>query len=285
MDMPKFLLTGLIALVTSVSNAQGFDGRFEDGYALLKAGDPAGALESFQQLLTEDPDSEFVQYSIAAAHYERGLQELETMVTEENMGILYQARDGFDKLRNTEDAFLRKNAPFNAANSVAQVAKHYDVELSYKEKVQAFQDAIVAYETLLRQQPDHHGAMTNLNHSRYKLKKMMQNPPPDQQELNTGDDQEQNQQNQEDQEGEEGEEGQEGQEGEPEETEGEENESDPSEDQDSSGEPQDGAAESQPIEDENIEAILQSLEDINKEEQKNLRKAKGPPQVREGKWW
>ena len=280
--MPKFLLAGLIALVTSVSNAQGFDSRYEDGYALLKAGDPDGALESFQQLLTEEPNSEFVKYSIAAAYYERGLKELETMVTEENMGILYEARDGFDKLRNTENDFLRKNAPFNAANSVAQVAKHYDIQLQYKEKVQAFQDAIVAYETLLRQQPDHEGAKMNLNHSRYMLKKMMQDPPPDQQEVNAGDDQEQNQ---EDQEGEEGEEGQEGQEGEPEETEGEENESDPSEDEDSSGEPQDGAAESKPIEDENIEAILQSLEDINKEEQKNLRKAKGPPQVREGKWW
>ncbi len=283
--MPKFLLAGLIALVTSVSNAQGFDSRYEDGYALLKAGDPDGALESFQQLLTEEPNSEFVKYSIAAAYYERGLKELETMVTEENMGILYEARDEFDKLRNTENDFLRKNAPFNAANSVAQVAKHYDIELQYKEKVQAFQDAIVAYETLLRQQPNHEGAIMNLNHSRYRLKKMMQDPPPDQQEANAGDDQEQNQQNQEDQEGEEGEEGEEGQEGEEEETEGEENDSDPSEDDSSTGEPQDGRSESQPIEDENIEAILQSLEDINKEEQKNLRKAKGPPQVREGKWW
>lgn len=283
--MPKLVLAGLMVLAASASNAQGFDSRFEDGYALLQEGDPDGALESFHQLLTEEPNSEFVQYSIATAHYERGLKELDSVVSEENLGILYEARDGFDKLRNTEDTFLRKNAPFNAANSVAQIAKHYDVQLQYKEKVQAFKDAIVAYEKLLRQQPDHEGAKTNLNHSRYMLKSMMQNLPPDQNEVNAGDDQEQGQENQEPEEGEEGEEGQEGQEGEPEESEGEESDADPSEDQNSGGDPQDGSAETDPMEDENIEAILQSLEDINRDEQKNLRKAKGPPTVREGKWW
>ena len=45
------------------------------------------------------------------------------------------------------------------------------------------------------------------------------------------------------------------------------------------------AAQTQPLENQNIEAILQSLEDKNREEQKNLRKAKGPPKIREGKWW
>ncbi len=258
--------------------AEGFDGRFEEGYKLLRAGDPDGAQESFRELLTEDPESEFVQYSIAAAHYEKGLVELEFGPAEEATEELLRARSGFDALRNTKDPFLQANAPFNAANSTAQIAKHYDPEKQYDERVQALQDAMVAYERLLRLQPEHEGAKTNLNHARYLLKTMMQDPPPEKKNI--------------DPEGEEGEpgrsdqdkEGENEEEGEQEPPEGDGGQ-DSSEEQELSGDPEDTSKEIQPPDDENIEAILQSLEDRNREEQKNLRKAKGPPRVRAGKWW
>ncbi len=298
--MPKALLLSLFLGAASVAHAQGFDSRFEEGYTLLRAGDPDGALESFHELLTEAPESEYVKYSIATAQYQKGLKSLETETSGESLEVgvggggekgveegveqLYQARDGFDALRNTKDAFLRKNAPFSAANSTAQVARHYDPHEQYNERVQALQDAIVAYEKVLRQQPDHTGAKTNLNHARYLLKTMMQDPPPDQQNADdeAGEEGEEGQNEQESEEGENSED--EGQEGEEEPPEGDE-ESDPSEDDSSGGDPQDASAQTQPLEDQNIEAILQSLEDKNREEQKNLRKAKGPPKVREGKWW
>ena len=34
-----------------------------------------------------------------------------------------------------------------------------------------------------------------------------------------------------------------------------------------------------------IEAILQSLEDINREEQKSLMRANAPTKMRDGEWW
>jgi Ca-activated chloride channel family protein len=282
--MPKALLAAAILATATGVYAQGFDSRFEEGYTLLRAGDPDGALESFRQLLTEDPESEFVQYSIAAAQYEKGLKDLELEAPEEAIEQLYLARDGFDALRNTKDRFLRNNAPFNAANSTAQVAKHYDAHEQYNERVQALRDAIVAYEKLLRQQSEHASAKTNLNHARYLLKTMMQDPPPDQERADDegGEEGEQGQNDQQS-EGQEGENDEESEEGEQDPPEGDENQS--SEDQNSGGDPQDSSIESQSLEDQNIEAILQSLEDKNREEQKNLRKAKGPPKVREGKWW
>lgn len=281
--MRKALLAAAILGAATGVYAQGFESRFEEGYTLLRAGDPDGALESFRLLLTEDPESEFVQYSIAAAQYEKGLKDLELEAPEEAIKQLYTARDGFDALRNTKDPFLRNNAPFNAANSTAQVAKHYDPHEQYDERVQELQDAMVAYEKLLRQQPEHAGAKTNLNHARYLLKTMMQDPPPDQKSVdpegsNEGEEGRSDQQS-------EGEQSENDEEGEQDPPEGDENESKASEDQNSSGDPQDISSEIQPPEDQNIEAILQSLEDKNREEQKNLRKAKGPPKVREGKWW
>ncbi len=277
-----FLAAAIFAAATAVY-AQGFDSRFEEAYTLLRAGDPDGALESFRLLLTEDPESEFVQYSIAAAQYEKGLRELELEATEEAIEQLYLARRGFDALRNTKDPFVRNNAPFNAANSTAQVAKHYDPHEQYNERVQALQDAMVAYEKLLRQQPEHAGAKTNLNHARYLLKTMMQDPPPDRKSVDPEGSNE-GEQGRSDQESE-GEESENDEEGEQDPSEGDEDESNSSEDQDSGSDPQDISSEIQPPEDQNIEAILQSLEDRNREEQKNLRKATGPPKVREGKWW
>ncbi len=276
------LAAAILAAATGVY-AQGFDSRFEEGYTLLRAGDPDGALESFHQLLTEDPESEFVQYSIAAGHYEKGLKELEIEASEEAIEQLRLARNGFNTLRNAKDPFLRDNAPFNAANSTAQVAKHYDPDEQYDRRVQALRDAMVAYEKLLRQQPEHAGAKTNLNHARYLLKTMMQDPPPEKKNIDPegGEEGEQGRSDQE----REGEQSENDEEGEQDPPEGDENESNSSEDPYNSGDPQDTSREIQPPEDENIEAILQSLEDKNREEQKNLRKAKGPPRVRAGKWW
>lgn len=277
--MRRAILAAAILAATTGVYAEGFDSRFEEGYTLLRGGDPDGAQESFRELLIEDPESEFVQYSIAATHYEKGLKELELGPSEEATEQLLRARGGFDALRNTKDPFLQANAPFNAANSTAQIAKHYDPEEHYDERVQALQDAMLAYERLLRLQPQHEGAKTNLNHARYLLKTMMQDPPPEKKNI--------------DPEGEEGEpgrsdqdkEGENEEEGEQEPPEGDGGEQDSSEEQELSGDPQDNSKEIQPPDDENIEAILQSLEDRNREEQKNLRKAKGPPKVRAGKWW
>lgn len=288
--MPKvFLALSILTIAALTARAETFDSRFEEGFSMLRAGNPEGALESFQKLLTEEPNSELVQYSIAAALYEKGLKNLAGEVSEEAMESLYQARDGFDKLRNSRDTFLRRNAPFNAANSTAQVAKHLDPGSQYNERVQALQDAIQAYEVVVRQHPDHDGARVNLNHSRYLLKSMMQNAPPEQERADDGEGGEQGEQGENEDQSDEGEEGeqdqdsQEGEEGE-QDQEGEED-SDPSDNENSGGDPQDASSQGDPLKDENIEAILQSLEDKNREEQKNLRKAKGPPSIREGKWW
>ena len=189
-------------------------------------------------------------------------------------------------MRLRKVASAREDLEWIEANSKSDPLRKRAVQMIEKLAAASVGDVnkvltIVAYEKVLRQQPDHAGAKTNLNHARYLLKTMLQDPPQEQQNADDegGEEGEQGRNEQQSEEGENSE--QEGQEGEEEPPEGED-ESDPSE---SGGDPQDASAQTQPLKDQNIEAILQSLEDKNREEQKNLRKAKGPPKIREGKWW
>jgi Ca-activated chloride channel family protein len=190
---------------------------------------------------------------------------------------LQRARGQFDELRMAATPFVREQSGFASANALAQIGKHLDEQQAYTERLDTLQAAVQAYDSFLQEYPDHEAAQTNLNHTRYLLKKMLQNPPPDQQksedDSGEGENQDQSQQ---------GEQGQEPQEGDPEDQESQDDQSDAEQ---SSDTPQDQSSEGEKTADENIEAILQSLEDKNQEEQKNLRKAKEPPRVRDGKWW
>jgi len=279
------LLIGLcwVALGAAVA-AEDFGPRFDEGYELLREGKPDEALAAFQELLTDTPESELVQYSIATAQYEKALRALGSGETDAGMQGLGDARSQFDALRGAAAPFVRRNAGFGAANAMTQTARHMDMRQQYKERLAALQTAVGEYTAIVDRYPDHGPAQKNLNHARYLLKRMLQNPPPDPPQSEDGEGEDEGEQGQQDQQGEQGEDGEqdpsdEGEEGE-EETDGE-SETPPPE----GGDPQDNANTGQPLQDQNIEAILESLEDRNREEQENLRRAKGAPRVQDGKWW
>jgi hypothetical protein len=275
--MRKRVAIALVVLATTSAFGEGFGPRFRDGYEKLRSGDPEAALASFQNLLTETPDSELVQYSIAAAEYALGVKEFDAGDIEAANESLQRARGKFDELRTASTPFVREQSGFGAANALAQVGKHLDEQQAYKERRDALQAAVQAYDAFLEVYPDHEDARTNLNHTSYLLKKLLQNPPPDQQsedDEGEGENQDQSQQ---------GQQGQQPEQSEPQDDQPQEPEDSQSED--TSDTPQDQASDSEKTQDENIEAILQSLEDKNQQEQKNLRRAKEPPRVRDGKWW
>lgn len=274
-----------------VASAEDFGPRFKEGYEYLRAGNPDAALESFRDLLTETPDSELVQYSIAAAEYEKGAQDLDAGNTEEGSKVLTDAHSGFDELMSAQSPFVRKNAGFGAANSTAQLAKHYDEESQYNERVQSLQQAVREYEGVLDRYPDHEGARTNLNHTRYLLKKMLQNPPPEQKKADDGEGGDQGEQGKQNEESEQGDQNQQqpqpeqGEQGDQSQPQDQQNQNNGQPDQSQQGTSEQNLDQGKPLTDQNIQAILDSLEDKNREEQKNLRKAKGAPRVRNGKWW
>ncbi len=271
-------LSLLVALlVSSAGYGEDFGPRFEKGYAALRSGDPDAALASFNELLTETPDSELVRYSIASAEYGKGVKSLEAGEVEAGVAGLNKARGDFESLLGAQTPFVREQAGFAAASCAAQMAKHYDETEQYNERLESLQNAVAGYEQVLAENPKHAAAATNLNHTRYLLKKMLQNPP-------------ENQQKSKDDKGEEGQDGQNDQPGEqgqePEQQQDQQDQEDQQAPADQSeGDPQQQKSTGKPTDDENIQAILDSLEDKNREEQKNLRKAKGSPKVVDGKWW
>lgn len=275
--MPKPILIPMLMLIGVCAAAEDFGPRFQKGYGHLQAGDPDAALASFNELLTETPDSDLVRYSIATAEYAKGVKSFGAGDAEAGVQGLSKARSDFDSLAASPTPFVRREAGFGSANASAQIAKHYNEQEQYKERVEALQTAVAGYESVLDRYPDHEAAATNLNHTRYLLKKMLQNPPKNEnQSKDEGNEGESGDQNQQDQEGDQ-----------PQDQQPEDEQGDNQDDQEpQEGDPQDQKSTGERTkEDANIEAILDSLEDKNREEQRNLRKAKGAPKVVNGKWW
>ena len=331
----RSLLAIALAVVSgaSVAAADAFDERLKQGFGHLRAGDVDAAVDVFRDLQTEAPDSDLIKYSLAATKYRQALKDLENNLAEEAVTQLQEARADMHNLAASPDPFVSQNAAFIAANCDAQLAKQMAAAGDQKKTLDAFRGAIEGYEEVLRQAPEHAGARQNREHMRYLLKRMLQNPPPEQPQQGEGEDEQQEQQegdqeqqsqqqqpgdqseqqdeqkqdqqqqqqgdNQEQQQPEEGEEqqepapeeqesedeGQQEQQPEPEEVREElqEQTGAAGDQQDMQGEPIEETQES--LNRQNIEAILQSLEELARDEQKNLRRAKRPPHIRDGKWW
>ncbi len=292
--MRRGLYIALLICIGGWASAEQFDGRFADGYRLLDEGDAEGALESFRELKVETPDSGLVDYSIATANYALGVANHESDNEEKATEFWVAAKNNFDRLSNDPDQFLSENAPLNAANCMAQLARQLDSKKQYKERVTALKSAIDAYEKILYTQPDNEIAKANTDHLRYLLKKMLQNPPPEQQEQDKGEDGQSGDKGEDQEKGNDSQQGDE-QDDQQEQDEGaqDEQQSDSQDDESKSdsppqagSSPQDQSSNEKTSMNENIEAILDSLEEQNKQEQKNLRRATRPAQVGPGgKWW
>lgn len=291
--MGKRLLLLMVLWMPLVASAQEyFDDRFKPGYDLLAEGKYDEALASFNELKTELPDSALVDYSIASTQYSRALSMEDPEQKEARLEGFITAKEGFEELANLPDEFLKKNAPFASANVSAQIAKMYDPEAEYGPRVQALRSAIQEFDEVMRLDPGNKLARQNRDHLNYLLKQMLQSPPPEQQQNDQGEGGEDQNEGDQQQEGEDqkesGEEQDDQEEGEEDNSEGEEN----SENQDNENQPEPGEQPEQQQSDNtrtpeeaNIEAILDSLEEVNKEEQKKLRRSRRLPQIKGGKWW
>ncbi len=274
-----------IFALSAVAVADSFDDRLRTGYSLLEDGDTEGAVATFRDLQIDQPDSEIVTYSLASAKLIQGLIDVKNEAPEDALVRLAEAKTSFDTLDMSADPFIRFNAAYNSANCAAGIAKQSSGLGKHEETVAAFEESIHAYEELLRQNPEHEGARTNLNHMRYLLKTLLQNPPPPQEQEKPGEGEDEEEKKEGEQEGEQQQPNPEEQNGEPEDQQESEDEQTAENPQDFQSAAQENQEESDPLNRQNIEAILQSLEDQDREEQKNLRRAKQPPRIMNQKWW
>jgi hypothetical protein len=290
----------VIALACDASAAPSFNKRLDRANALLKTGDCAGALTAYRDLQTEEPESPVLYYNIGRAQYQSGMQSIDLKANKDALESFNQAKASFEKVLDTADPEIRKEAAFNHANSVAQVAMQSAAAQNYQETIDAFKQSVAEYETFLRQFPDHEGAHKNLDYTRYQMKMMMQNPPPpqqDQQQQKGKDDKSQDQKKDEKQQGQDQdkkdeqkseeqkqeEQKREEQKKEEEKQQAEEQNAQEAEKKEDQKDPQ-KADEQKPDDKQNTDAILQSLEDIDKREQKEARTQRGNMKIKSN-WW
>jgi Ca-activated chloride channel homolog len=274
--------------------ADAFNDEVRRGNALLRIGDPGAASAVYRDLQIEEPESDLLYYGMACADYETAMTKFAEQANDEAVEALNRAKDGFERASISTDGEIRTGARYNLANCLAQEAKQLAGAGDHQATVDAFKASVDAYEQFLESHPDHEGARQNLEHMRYLLKKMLQNPPQEQEQDQQGEneDQSEDQQDGEDQQNQEG--PQDEQKEQPQEQ-SEQEQQDQGEDeqqQQPESSAQDQAEQNEQPEDQqsqepqdrqSVEAILQSLEDMDKREQKDTRR---PQSVEVGReWW
>jgi hypothetical protein len=272
--------------------AESFNSRLQKGHELLRNGDPEGALTQYRDLQTEDPESDALYYSIGCAQYEESMQAVQQKAPQDALASLETAKASFEKVLTARDPGIRRNAAFNHANTVAQIAMQSAAAQKYEETTKAFEESVKEYEAFLKQHPDHEGARKNLDHMRYLLKSMLQNPPPPQQQQGQGQQQDQNKQTQQsqdkqqnqkqtqqDQENPDQQKEQKPQEGQqPQQAQAQaDNQAERDKQEKSAEEPQGDDRQ-------NVEAILQSLEDVDNKQQQETKNQRTEIKMRR-EWW
>lgn len=300
--MRRAMVLVLIAAWAAEGGAESFNARLAKANALLGRGDVEAAMNVYRDLQIEEPESDRLHYAIGCGHYESAQQHLGLRAVEDAREAFEKARDAFEQARRSPGPAVRRNASYNAVNCTAQLALQTAATGKYEEVLEAFRESIAKYEDLLARYPDHEGARQNLDFMRYRLKRMLQNPPKTQpnQRDNSQENQEnapQQQQKQDPQQSNEQQpqespreqsEDSEQQQGQPEQRQTAESAPNPSE-ADSEAVPVADASHDMKKERENldrqsIEAILQSLEEMDQQEQRRVR-AGAPDDRPRREWW
>lgn len=147
--------------------------------ALLAAGEAEKALAAFQQLQVDHPDAPEVILGVGASQYRAGELSLAGGLNEQARQHFSDAQQSFQRLFSNPEDPVRSSALFDYANAMAKSAKAYDTAKEFDKQVSALKAAVGAYEQVLRDFPQHAQARQNLDHTRYVLKKLLQNKPPD----------------------------------------------------------------------------------------------------------
>lgn len=149
---------------------------------LLAEGDVAEALAAYQDIQVEFPEAEAAQFGIGCAQYIMGVGQSNANAAEASAASFSAAEEVFRRLSIAKNKTIRERAAYNRANTVAQTAKMIPAAEKYKEAVAALGGAVSAYEGVLRDYPEHRFAAQNLNHVRFLLKELLQNPPESEEE-------------------------------------------------------------------------------------------------------
>jgi len=190
------VLRGCVLIVLAMllglsARADSFEDRLEQANGHLRSGDATRALELYRELQVDYPDEDRVIFGIGCAQYEQaglaaGQSPLPPQAGEESQeapaaaNLYDEAATTFDRLAVSRDLGLQADAMFNRGNCAVRKAKFFAGQMKRDEAIGAYRQAIGVYEQLLEDAPEHAGARQNLDHARYELKLLLQQPEEEQ---------------------------------------------------------------------------------------------------------
>ncbi len=309
----KILRVAVVIAIAGAASADSLHDRIQQANGLLRSGEADKALDSYHAIQVDHPESPVLDYNVGCAEYEKGVKALQSDDKKEDDAALSQALESFNRAVQSGDPVVSESAAFNRANCLAQTAKSLEEGEAQGNRVKAFQDAIRAYDDVLKSDPNNDGAKQNIDHLRYVMKKTSPPPPPQQggddskpQDDQSGKDQNKQQQDQNDpsnrpdqqkpddqqQQQQDQQQKNEDKTSQPDKPHDRQNQADNKQEQqqDSGQSEQDPNDEQKdagtPTPDrQSVEALLQSLENQDKEMQKELRKGARTARVRPSGWW
>lgn len=159
--------------------AEGFGGMLERAEAHMRSGEHDKALELLREMQTDYPDSHLVQYAMATALYQRGQREESLKAVDEAAASYAEAAAVYDKIRGKNNPGLNAEAAFGAVNARARAALAIPPQEKRNEAVAALRAAVSGYEAFLGEHPGHTGARANLDHVQLRLKEILSQPAPE----------------------------------------------------------------------------------------------------------
>jgi len=182
--MPKRVAT--LTLVLAVyglcfySGAASVEQGLRDARQLLDKGDPDGAISLLKEAQVDSPAASELRFGIACALFVKGEHLLKSGAAEESKTAFAEARSLFESLEKDPQERIAREAAFNRATVIARQALEIANGDDYAAGVAALRNAVQAYETAVTRYPDHPEIRQNLDHVQFRLKQLLQNPPPEQ---------------------------------------------------------------------------------------------------------
>lgn len=165
-------------LVTSAAWADAPRSAVHQAEQLLATGEAVRALESFRELQVDYPEDPAVQFGVACSLLLMGANAVAVNDPQAAAEAYGEARTVFETLKNAApSAAVRLQAAYNAGNAFLYTGQLMSAEQEYDQKVSMYRQAIAAFEDTLARDSGHGGARQNLDHARFQLKQLLQNPP------------------------------------------------------------------------------------------------------------
>lgn len=176
--MPWCNLFMLLAVVYGAAlPAASLDAVIDQANHLLATGQPGAALEQCREAQVEYPNSAALLFAIASAEAAVAEERLREHAGEEAGVQFRSARETFTRAAAKNPARFGPAATYNAATCLVHLDATFDPASAYDERVENLRRAVAAFEACLEAYPDHEKARKNLDHARYQLNLLLQDPP------------------------------------------------------------------------------------------------------------